>query len=361
MSTVKEGDIVTRRSYNCDIFFKVIKIIKDNPGKNLARLKGLDLRLEATALIEDLEKADNLKVSRYLHACQLKNMERMKVVFSRREDDMRRSLVRAIKDYSDEVEGFHLPGTLVHIDGDKDYMAMCMTSYKQLGIECNGYHIDEEKQAEKVVGILDKHRPDMLVLTGHDGLLKGAKKKDYKDINKYHHSKHFVNAVTEARKYEKSRDDLVIFAGACQSHYEALLFAGANFASSPKRVLIHAYDPVFVMEKVAYTSIYEPIALRDIIAGTITGFDGIGGLEIYRTQFVYYSISIILVFMGILFNSMKYLVRRAICREGLNGSTQARATALLNQMTEMMFLYIFRLLVEKGLSPLMKVRRLSLM
>ena len=61
--------------------------------------------------------------------------------------------------------------------------------------------------------------------------------------------------------------------------YEALLEAGANFASSPKRVLIHAYDPVFVMEKVAYTSIYDPIVLKDIISSTITGFDGIGGVE----------------------------------------------------------------------------------
>lgn len=82
-----------------------------------------------------------------------------------------------------------------------------------------------------------------------------------------------------ARTFEKNLDDLIIFAGACQSYYEALLEAGANFASSPRRVLIHAYDPVFVMEKIAYTSIFDPIALKEIIAGTITGFDGIGGLE----------------------------------------------------------------------------------
>ena len=33
---------------------------------------------------------------------------------------------------------------------------------------------------------------------------------------------------------------LIIVAGACQSHFEALLQAGANFASSPGSVLIHA-------------------------------------------------------------------------------------------------------------------------
>jgi len=102
---------------------------------------------------------------------------------------------------------------------------------------------------------------------------------DFKDINNYYSSRYFVEAVREARRYEKSRDDLVIFAGACQSHYEAILAAGANFASSPQRVMIHAYDPVFVVEKIAYTSIYDPISIKDIIDGTITGFDGIGGME----------------------------------------------------------------------------------
>ncbi|WP_305791394.1 sporulation peptidase YabG, partial [Desulfocucumis palustris] len=164
-----------------------------------------------------------------------------------------------------------------HIDGDKEYLDLCMTTYKQLNIPCHGYHIDEDKQADQLMKILVEHRPDMLVLTGHDGLVKGAK--DYKDINSYHNSRHFIKSVKVARTFEKSLDDLIIFAGACQSHYEALLGAGANFASSPKRVLIHAYDPVFVMEKIAYTSIYDPIALKDVISGTITGFDGVGGLE----------------------------------------------------------------------------------
>jgi spore coat assembly protein len=140
-----------------------------------------------------------------------------------------------------------------------------------------GYNIPEEEQPGAVEELLKKHTPDMLVITGHDGFIKG--REDFKDIDNYYSSKYFVDAVKVARGYEKSRDDLVIFAGACQSHYEALLKAGANFASSPLRVMIHAYDPVFVMEKIAYTSIYDPISIKDIIAGTITGFNGIGGVE----------------------------------------------------------------------------------
>ena len=52
-----------------------------------------------------------------------------------------------------------------------------------------------------------------------------------------------------ARQYESNRDSLIIVAGACQSHFEALLRAGANFASSPARILIHALDPLCIAAK----------------------------------------------------------------------------------------------------------------
>jgi spore coat assembly protein len=276
---IKEGDIVARKSYGGDIFFKIIKLFTRADGKEYARLKGLDMRLEATAPLEDLMKVEQVELNQYWHNTQLKNMEKMKHIFVRRDEYRKSAMGRATRNNTDVIESFDLPGTLVHIDGDKEYLDMCLTSYKQLNMECHGYHIDEEKQAEKVIDILTEHNPDMLVLTGHDGLVKGAEEEDYRNIKKYHNSQYFINAVKAARIYEKSRDDLVIFAGACQSHYEGLLAAGANFASSPRRVLINAYDPVFVMEKVAYTSIYDPIPLKDVIASTITGFDGIGGVE----------------------------------------------------------------------------------
>ncbi|MHB8158399.1 MAG: sporulation peptidase YabG [Desulfocucumaceae bacterium] len=279
MNIFKEGDIVVRKSYGGDILFKITRLFTGEDGILYARLKGLDMRLEATAWVDDLEKIDHVQVSQHWHKCQVKNMEKMKHVFLQREEHRKHALGRATKSNMNGVESFDLPGTLVHIDGDREYLDMCMASYKQLNMECSGYHIDEERQAEKVIDLLVEHRPDMLVLTGHDGLVKGTKKEEYRDLKKYHNSQYFINAVRAARIYEKSRDDLIIFAGACQSHYEALLAAGANFASSPKRVLINAFDPVFVMEKVAYTSIYDPIALKDVIASTITGFDGIGGVE----------------------------------------------------------------------------------
>ena len=55
--------------------------------------------------------------------------------------------------------------------------------------------------------------------------------------------------------------------------------SGANFASSPDRILIHCLDPVFVCEKIAYTSISSVISITDVVESTITGKDGIGGIQ----------------------------------------------------------------------------------
>lgn len=280
MNRIKQGDVVGRRSYNSDIYFKVIEFLEDDAGNKYARLKGIDIRLCATAPVDDLEKIDSAKVNEYWRNCIARNSKTLSRVLTRRTKERRRSLLRAADDTAENrngIESFDVPGTVLHLDGDGEYLDLCLTTYKQLNVPAYGYQIPEREQAQRVTELLRKHRPDLLVLTGHDGFIKG--RRDFSDINNYHSSQYFVDAVIEARKYEKSRDDLVIFAGACQSHYESILLAGANFASSPQRVLIHAYDPVFVVERVAYTSIYDPISLKDIIASTITGFDGIGGVE----------------------------------------------------------------------------------
>jgi len=277
MDKIKIGDIVGRKSYNSDIFFKVIDLFPEADGRKHAHLKGLHLRLCARAPVDDLVKIEPSALAAYLVEQTKKNNERLHRIFTRRMQEKEFFMGRAVKKDQKQVEGFDMPGRVLHLDGDKDYLELCLTTYKQLGIPADGYNVQEENQPAEVGKLLEKHHPDLLVLTGHDGFIKG--KKDFTDVNNYHSSGFFVEAVKKARLYEKSMDDLVIFAGACQSHYESILNAGANFASSPRRVMIHAYDPVFVVEKIAYTSIYDPISIKDIIAGTITGFDGIGGLE----------------------------------------------------------------------------------
>jgi spore coat assembly protein len=280
MATLKKGDIVARKSYSRDIFFKVVDIFVNDDNQQFCVLKGLDVRLTASAPVDDLEQVDVKEVADHWKNVMKKSNEQMKRVFQRRMRDREQNFARALKiddNAEKKIEAFDIPGSVLHLDGDADYLNLCLATYNQMGIPAHGYHVAEDKQHEVVIQYLEEHRPDIVVLTGHDGLVKGAI--DHRDVNNYYNSNKYINSVKAARRYEKNMDDLIIFAGACQSCYEAILAAGANFASSPKRVLIHAFDPVFVVEKIAFTSIYEPIPLKEVIEGTITGFDGIGGLE----------------------------------------------------------------------------------
>ena len=101
--------------------------------------------------------------------------------------------------------------------------------------------------------------------------------KNYEDIYNYRNSRYFAQTVREVRKEEKNKE-LVIFAGACQSYYEALIDAGANFASSPARILIDFVDPLVVAEKIATTSSNKFITIQDIEDELRDGERGINGV-----------------------------------------------------------------------------------
>ena len=88
----------------------------------------------------------------------------------------------------------------------------------------------------------------------------------------------FINTVKEARKWGNSSDKLVIFAGACQSFYEGLISAGADFASSPGRILIDFIDPLIVAEKIAITEDYKYISGVEIASQIKEGINGIDGI-----------------------------------------------------------------------------------
>ena len=87
--------------------------------------------------------------------------------------------------------------------------------------------------------------------------------KNYEDIYNYRNSRYFAQTVRNIRKNNKNKD-LVIFAGACQSYYEALIAEGANFASSPARILIDFIDPLIVAERVATTDSNLYLTIHDI-------------------------------------------------------------------------------------------------
>ena len=55
MREIKKGDVVSRNSYKNDIMFYVKKIMKLTDGRKIAILKGIDVRVEADAPVEDLQ------------------------------------------------------------------------------------------------------------------------------------------------------------------------------------------------------------------------------------------------------------------------------------------------------------------
>ena len=161
--------------------------------------------------------------------------------------------------------------------GDSEYSEKCKKNYKRMGLTAYVYNIPENEQYKQVYSLLQRIRPNILILTGHDAFMK--KRNDIYNIDNYKNSRYYVQGVLEARRYEHNLDNLVIFAGACQSYYEAIVSAGANFASAPKRVLIDMMDPLIVAETIAYTPVDKYIPLANILSNTREGINGIGGLQ----------------------------------------------------------------------------------
>ncbi|MDD2421616.1 MAG: sporulation peptidase YabG [Heliobacteriaceae bacterium] len=274
MDKIRVGDIVSRTSYGNDIYFRVIKIRQGATGPE-AVLQGLDMRLEADAPLQDLEVLPVTEVFRYKQRLFLTRHHLISRIIS---EHHKTGLLRNAGQKTDtrhKLE-YMIPGAVLHIDGNAEYLELCLNTYKQLGLKAWGFHHPETDFPRVIGGYLEAFNPDILVITGHDSFFKG--KVDFHALESYRHSHLFIEAVRVARKVMPGRDDLVIFAGACQSNYEALLTAGANFASSPHRIMIHALDPVFIAERIAYTPVNEYIELKDLIDSTITGGDGIGGI-----------------------------------------------------------------------------------
>ena len=234
---MKIGDLVTRKKYGNDVVFRVTNIEND-----IYYLKGEHIRLKADAYKEDLIKY-NKEVS----------FDELELDFSR--------------------DSKLINGCVLHLDGDEYYLKKCMGVYKKYNIPAIGYFMDENQMEKKITNLLIEHKPDILVITGHDSV----KVNNGKEV--FENSKYFINTVKKARIYAPSKDSLVIFAGACQSYYEALIESGANFASSPSRKNINVLDPVYIAINVAKSHVNEFVDVENILKKTVSKGVGIGGID----------------------------------------------------------------------------------
>ena len=273
----KVGDIVARKSYNYDVLFKIIKIHSDG----VVDLVGITTRILADAESYDLRLISKQELDQRLKAVSTNRRTRMdrsyKNIKSRGVANSYRDIKQNFNNLYQREKTYKKPGTVLHLDADKDYCIECKEIYKKMGIKANIFNIDEREQYRQVVNLLQRYKPEILVLTGHDAFIR--RRNDMYNIDNYKNSRYYIQAVMEARRFEHNLDNLVIFAGACQSYYEAIISAGANFASAPKRVLIDMMDPMIVAQSVAYTPVNEMVSLENIIANTREGINGIGGLQ----------------------------------------------------------------------------------
>lgn len=252
----QKGDYVTRNSYNNDTVFKIINI-----KENICYLKGINVRLYADSDILDLAPA---KISN--------------------EDNFEDSIDDL--EILDRSSYFYMPPKIMQLDGDKEYLTRCLNFYKKYNLFAIGKVVKEEELGKKIENYLSTYNPDILIITGHDAFY--SKKGNKSNINNYRNSKYFCEAVKKARQYEKNNEKLIIIAGACQSDYEELLKCGANFASSPKRINIHALDPAIIATTIALTEKGKSIDLIETLNKTKYGSNGIGGIKCNGLMYVGY-------------------------------------------------------------------------
>ena len=253
------GELVTRKSHNNDTVFIITDIMDD-----ICYLKGMNVRLIADSLIEDLNKYDNKDIEN-----ETNFLERIKE-----------------NEELDRTDYFYIPGKILHIDGDKEYLERCLKYYEQTNIWAMGINETEENIPLKIKDWLEEYKPNIVIITGHDAYYK--RKGNKENNNSYKNSSNFIKAVKEARTYERDHDKLIIIAGACQSNYEELIKAGANFASSPKRINIHALDPAIIATKLSLSPVNKEIDLKAILEKTKYGPSGIGGIITKGTMYIGY-------------------------------------------------------------------------
>ena len=150
MREIKKGDIVSRNSYGNDIIFSVKRILKINNKKEVAILKGIDVRVEADSPIEDLKvvsKEEQVKREKQLEERILYKIERERCY----KENRRKEVIYT--------------GRILHLDGDKKYSEKSTMYYKKMGLNATVKNIPENKQPKVVYRLLQIYNPDILVIT----------------------------------------------------------------------------------------------------------------------------------------------------------------------------------------------------
>lgn len=163
MYKIKKGDIVGRISYGKDILFTVENIVKRIDGKKIAILKGIILRIEADADMEDLELVEKQQIQNKMRSLENRIESKVRKTAQIRRNNNKEGK-RVFFTRSEENQN----GNILHLDGDKRYTEKSIKYYKKLGLDAIVRNVPENKQEYVVMDLLNRYNPDILVITGHD-------------------------------------------------------------------------------------------------------------------------------------------------------------------------------------------------
>lgn len=157
MKKIRKGDIVGRISYEKDILFVVERIIKTKEGSDLAILKGLTIRIQADSPVEDLEVIEPQKIEKHVRELEEKVAKRIQ----KREKVLKQN-------YLFREKMIVYTGKILHLDGDKKYSEKSRKYYKKLGLNAVVKNIPERRQPLEIRNLIQRYKPDVVVITGHD-------------------------------------------------------------------------------------------------------------------------------------------------------------------------------------------------
>jgi spore coat assembly protein len=235
---------------------KIIYIIEEILSPEKVYISGLHYRIRRIVALDDLRPATAAEISQ--------------------EEKKAQNYYLSITNLKKRSNKNYLLGKVLHIDGDQKYLDKCLELYKEIGVFANGLTIKENQVYQQIKPLLVQLAPDIVVITGHDVY----NQKGLKDLENYSNTSYYIKAVRKIREI-KSRSDVVVIAGACQSNFEALIANGADFASSPKRINIHTFDPAVIAIKAATTAFNKIINLSEALRFIEKGSEAFGGLETY--------------------------------------------------------------------------------
>ena len=160
MKKIKKGDIVGRISYGKDIIFVVERIIKTKNGQEFAILKGLIIRIQADSLLEDLELVESQKIEKHVRDLEEKVTKRI---------ERKQKLLK--QNYLFREKVIEYTGKILHLDGDRRYSEKSRRIYKKLGLNAIVKNVPERRQPLNVRALIQRYKPDILVMTGYDGMI----------------------------------------------------------------------------------------------------------------------------------------------------------------------------------------------